>query len=186
MKNFAVFFVVSHNKLLNKQVSCCWLEMPWYSCSIILMSAILVTNYGYNTSWYSRAITTMSAIMDETHLWTINCSMVSDIRLNNNTIKRHINFLVLNFIKYIYFLHNIIFSSSTVLYLPNWGQVTHICVSNLTIIGLDNGLSLGQCQAIIWINTGKFQSKLIHFLSRKCTWKCCLEKGSHLVSASMC
>ena len=34
------------------------------------------------------------------------------------------------------------------------GQVGHICISNLTIIGSDNGLLLGLCQAIIWINGG--------------------------------
>ena len=31
----------------------------------------------------------------------------------------------------------------------HWGRVTHICLGNLTIIGLDNGLSLGRPQAII-------------------------------------
>ena len=30
----------------------------------------------------------------------------------------------------------------------------HICVSDLTIIGSDNGLSPGRRQAIIWTNTG--------------------------------
>ena len=38
--------------------------------------------------------------------------------------------------------------------LPHWGRVTHICVVNLTIIGLDNGLSPGRHQAIIWTNDG--------------------------------
>ena len=38
--------------------------------------------------------------------------------------------------------------------LINWGRVTHICVSNLTIIGSDNGLSPGRQQAIIWTNAG--------------------------------
>ena len=38
--------------------------------------------------------------------------------------------------------------------LTHWGPVTHICVGNLTIIGLDNGLSPGRRQAIIWINAG--------------------------------
>ena len=38
--------------------------------------------------------------------------------------------------------------------LSHWGRVTHICVGNLTIIGSDNGLSPGPCQAIIWTNTG--------------------------------
>ena len=32
--------------------------------------------------------------------------------------------------------------------------MTHICVSKLTIIGSDNGLSLGRRQAIIWTNDG--------------------------------
>ena len=34
--------------------------------------------------------------------------------------------------------------------LTHWGRVMHICGSKLTIIGLDNGLSPEQCQAIIW------------------------------------
>ena len=38
--------------------------------------------------------------------------------------------------------------------LTHWGRVTHICVSRLTIIGSDNGLSPGRCQAIIWTNAG--------------------------------
>ena len=40
------------------------------------------------------------------------------------------------------------------LILTHWGQVRHICVNKLTIIGSDNGLSPGQCQAIIWTNAG--------------------------------
>ena len=36
--------------------------------------------------------------------------------------------------------------------LTHWGRVTHICVSNLTIIGSDNGLSPGRRQAITWSN----------------------------------
>ena len=38
--------------------------------------------------------------------------------------------------------------------LTHWSRVTHICVSNSTIIGLDNGLSPGRRQAIIWTNAG--------------------------------
>ena len=37
-------------------------------------------------------------------------------------------------------------------WLTHWGRVMHICISKLTIIGSDNGLSPGQCQAIIWTN----------------------------------
>ena len=41
-----------------------------------------------------------------------------------------------------------------VITLTHWGRVTHICVSKLTIIGSDNGLSPGRRQAIIWTNAG--------------------------------
>ena len=38
--------------------------------------------------------------------------------------------------------------------LTHWCRVTHICVSKLTIICSDNGLSPGQHQAITWTNVG--------------------------------
>ena len=38
--------------------------------------------------------------------------------------------------------------------LTHWDRVMHICVSELTIIGSDNGLSPGRRQAIIWNNAG--------------------------------
>ena len=38
--------------------------------------------------------------------------------------------------------------------LTHWGRVTHICISKLTIIGSNNGLSPGRRQAIIWTNAG--------------------------------
>ena len=38
--------------------------------------------------------------------------------------------------------------------LTHWGRVTHICVSKLSILGSDNGLSPGRRQAIIWTNAG--------------------------------
>ena len=38
--------------------------------------------------------------------------------------------------------------------LTHWGRVTHICVGKLTIIGSDNGLLPGRCQAITWTNAG--------------------------------
>ena len=44
-----------------------------------------------------------------------------------------------------------------------WGRVPHICVSNLTIIGSDNGLPPGRRQAIIWNSAGIF---LIRTLGR--------------------
>ena len=39
-------------------------------------------------------------------------------------------------------------------YSAPWGRVTHICVSKLTCIDSDNGLSPGRRQDIIWTNDG--------------------------------
>ena len=53
----------------------------------------------------------------------------------------------------------------SVLQLTHWGRVTRILVSDLTTIGLDNGLSPGRRQAIIWTNAGilLIGSLAIHF-----------------------
>ena len=45
-------------------------------------------------------------------------------------------------------------SNTIGLLLTHLGRVTHICVSKLTIIGSDNGLSPRRRQAIIWSNAG--------------------------------
>ena len=64
--------------------------------------------------------------------------------------------------------------------LTHWGQVTHICVNKLTIIGSDNGLPPGRRQAIIWTNAGilligplgtNFSRNLNIFIKKKCIWK---------------
>ena len=75
--------------------------------------------------------------------------------------------------------------------------MTHICVSNLTIIGVDNGLSPGRRKAIIWTNAGmlligslrtnfnKILLEIHTFSFKKIHLKCRLENGGHFVSASM-
>ena len=82
--------------------------------------------------------------------------------------------------------------------LTHWGQVTHICVSNLIIIGSDNDLSPGWRQAIIWTNAeilligllgtsfSEILIKIRIFSRKKCIWKWRLENGGHFVLASMC
>ena len=70
----------------------------------------------------------------------------------------------------------------------------HTCVSKLTIIGSDNGLSPGRRQAIIWTNAGislirpletNFNEMLIEIVTFSLI-KICLRNGVHFVSASMC
>ena len=87
--------------------------------------------------------------------------------------------------------------SRDVSWLTHWGRVTHICVSKLTLIGSENGLSPSRRQAIIWTNAGilliralgtNFSEILseIHLHSRKCMWKYRLRNGCNSVLASMC
>ena len=57
-----------------------------------------------------------------------------------------------NYIGFSLLFINIIFTISNLL--THWGRVTHICVSKITIIGSDNGLSPSQRQAIIRTNAG--------------------------------
>ena len=82
--------------------------------------------------------------------------------------------------------------------LTHWGRVTHIRVGKLTIIDSDNGMSPGRRQAIIKTNAGillietlgtnfsEILSEIHTFNSRKFIWKCRLEDGGHIISASMC
>ena len=47
----------------------------------------------------------------------------------------------------------------------------HICINKLAIIGSDNGLSPGQCQAIFWASAGIL---LIRPLGTNFNWKSCI------------
>ena len=88
--------------------------------------------------------------------------------------------------------------SAIVLPLTHWGRVMHICVSKLTIIDSDNGLSPGRRQAIIWTDAGilligslgtNFSEILINiytFSIRKMHLKMLLGNGGHFHSASIC
>ena len=81
--------------------------------------------------------------------------------------------------------------------LTHWGRVAHMCVSKLTIIGSENGLSPGRRQVIIWTNAGillirplgtNFSEILIGiqtFSLTKMHSKCRLQNGVHFVSASI-
>ena len=69
--------------------------------------------------------------------------------------------------------HNVIITSKEAL--THWGQVTHISVSKLTIIGSDNDLAPGRRQAIIWTNAGIL---LIQYLGKKLL--CNLKQNSYI------
>ena len=66
-------------------------------------------------------------------------------RFSNNILRK----LLTDILEYI-----LLTKFSNVFSLTPWGRATHICVSKLTIIGSDNGLSPGRRHAIIWTNAG--------------------------------
>ena len=84
------------------------------------------------------------------------------------------------------------------LLLTHWGRVTHICISKLSIIGSDDGLSPDRRQVIIWTNDGilligtlgtNFNEILIEihtFSFKNIHLKMSSGNGVHFVSASMC
>ena len=76
-------------------------------------------------------------------------------------------------------------------YLTHWGRVTHICVSKLTIVASDNGLSPGRRLAIIRTNDGILWIQYLgtnfsEILSKTDTLKMWSAKWRNFVSASMC
>ena len=86
--------------------------------------------------------------------------------------------------------------SDQMMLLIHWGQMMHKCVSKLTIIGSDNDLLPGWCQAIIWSNArilwirnlgtnfSEILSKIHTFSIKKMQLK--MGNGGKFVSASMC
>ena len=82
--------------------------------------------------------------------------------------------------------------------LTHWGRVTYKCVSKLTIIGSNNGLSPGRRQAIIWTNAGflliwplgtnfsEISIEIQTFSFKKMHFKMSSGKWRPFVSASMC
>ena len=63
-----------------------------------------------------------------------------------------LNFMPKIFVKHCFVICNKL--SHIYFKLTHWGRVTHVCVSNLVIIGSDKGLSSCRRQAIIWTNAG--------------------------------
>ena len=84
------------------------------------------------------------------------------------------------------------------IFLTHWGQMTHICISKLAIIGSDNGLSPYRRQAIIWTINGMFliRPSVTNFIEipigiqtfsfKKMHLKMSSANGVYFVSASMC
>ena len=75
--------------------------------------------------------------------------------------------------------------------LTHWGQMTHICISKLSIIDSDNGLSPGRRQAIIWTNVGlllieRFGTKLWNIPLKNLYLKVSSAKVAAILSRPQC
>ena len=112
----------------------CYSEVPLYYGSIqhnIVHSTILVqVEHSRNHSVYAPSQWETTLQCNVVSHWLNACTEWSLHRVDSE--HKHIPKLTLR------------------VQLTHWGQVTHICISKLTIIGSDNGLSPGWHQAIIW------------------------------------
>ena len=101
--------------------------------------------------WCVALLLMLSLLSAYTNCWT-NSLFVDDLRCRD----AHVLYLQFIFIKPLCKVHYCIASCDGRCLgarpLTHWGRVTHICVSKLTTIGSDNGLSPGRRQAIIWTN----------------------------------
>ena len=103
--------------------------------------------------WYDLNNDTYYTRSADMHLMACIIKMVADVLAPNRCqaiISHHAGLT---------FVYNVPWIMSCKAYielqpLTHWGRVTHICVSKLTIIGSDNGLSPSRRQAIIWTSDG--------------------------------
>ena len=97
--------------------------------------------------WYDPYISQCSLLADKSEymiMWFLSRTWDSDfcsVKSMNNSSFSH---------------QSASWSSSYDGLLTHWGWVMHICVSKITIIGSDNGLSPGRHQTIIWTNARIF------------------------------
>ena len=143
--------------LCESPVSC---VIKSYYCALVLKQSALEMHLSLIILW-SIWFSLLSLIKDG----SINCNyefMISEsldyLQLCFKWIRDGI--MLLELISKLFWKYEILkgwFSNTGWLWLyclTHWGQVTHICIGKLTIIGSDNGLSPGGRQAIIWTNAG--------------------------------
>ena len=122
-----------------------------------------ISRYLNSCKPYSRWSLGMGRLIHPTLYWAWDYLSLLGLKLIRvsklGPMEKHLTFWILRE----YSDLNIYFIILFVFYWLSWwlpvilsqlGWVTHKCVSNLTIIGSDNGLSSGWCQAIIWTCAG--------------------------------
>ena len=105
---------------------------------------------------YLNVLWSVKVLWHWPHKWTPNVTAIATHGLQCQDRLYHIADLCQN--KY---MKTILVYPQNSKILTHWGWVMHICISKLTIIGSDNGLSPGRRLAIIWTNAGIL---LIHTL----------------------
>ena len=174
----------------------------WVKCELVILSSQSVTHWlkpPMTPPW--RQLTTSAYYREYRNYTTVKSSTYNSCICPGNTkVPRHLQPSWWRRLTGAYQgcpnpLFDAEWSSLRCQYLTHWSRVTHICVSNLTIIGSDNDLSPGRCQAIIWtyagilsiepLGTNLGNMRSMYFHSGKCIWKYRLRNVSHFVSASM-
>ena len=138
--------------MCSKEISVCILP-KWYSLALCIYQLL---EYMQSIPWMKYAWQ-CTLIISRGGRWPV-CRITINIHMRYNTFHactKHINANGINIfgagVKCIVPYYARPFP---ILALTHWGWVMHKCISKVTIIGSDNGLSPGRRQAINWTNVG--------------------------------
>ena len=183
------FLPNSHNRMRSNLDSCC---IAVFSVNILRPNAVHVCQWGgdwlsIEKNAFEKIVWKISSILARPQFVNVSGIMCRSINvgLSMQEVKYPVHGYVIASHKILWYhcIETFFFSCLQLNVLTHWGRVTHICVSKITIIGSDNGLSPGQRQAIIWTSVGilligplgtNFSEILIEiytFLFKKIHWK---------------
>ena len=121
-----------------------WLLMVCYHYSVTDLKPIFCVH----SSIKPVNVISNAFINDENQLFKTVEPSKSRLTHNLSSVAAHI--LVLGWSHSVRICLNSMLMLMLLMVLTHWGRVMHKCVSELTIVGSDNGLSPGRCQAINW------------------------------------
>ena len=134
-----------HNLCMNWNYPCTYYIFSWWWCFVMMSEQSCIFNF--LNSFHSKtimiaALSPADINYDETLSTLRYADRAKKIKnkavVNENPMEKLIRELKVSVVDDIILTH--------------WGRVTHICISKLTSMGSDNGLSAGRHQAIIWTN----------------------------------
>ena len=170
---FIGFYMSARVHVQNIWGATCMQSGPWFNVKIISCYGLGVGGWGWG--WWGCFHYKVETVMRPSYLYNGN-------HLTCKIATLYCNLQLMTTVYSLWFQTGI---------LTHRGQVTHICTSKITSIGLDNGLSPGRSEAIIWTsaeilligtlgtNFSEISIEIYTFSFKKMHLKRRLETGGH-------